>query len=94
MQFFFVCQEVAKVIYQHIIVSILTMHMMPVPPQLIIKLLLKPNLIKEVAHSSVHGHGGEKIKAFRDSVQKDICGSLKILNTTPQKKISKIFSPA
>ena len=92
-QLSFVHQEVTKVVCQHILVSMLTVHMMPVPPQLRIMLLLEANLIEEVRRGSVRGHRGEEIRASRDGIQKDICGSLSVLNTTPQKKISKIFSP-
>ena len=53
-EFTFVCQKVTKVIYQHIVVSILTMHMMPVPPQQRIVLLIELNLIKQAGCSSVH----------------------------------------
>ena len=82
-----------QVVCQHIVVSILTMHVMPVPPQLRTVLLLKPNLVKGVGHSCVHGHGGEKTRASIDGIQKDITGPLGILNATPWKTISKIFSP-
>ena len=67
---------------------------MPVPPQLRIVLLLELNLIKEVRHGGVHGYGGEKTKVSRNGIQKDITTALSVLNATPGKKISKIFSPA
>ena len=72
----------------------LTMRVVPVSPQLRIMLLLEPNLIKEVGHSRVRGYGGEEVRASRNSVQKDGRGALSVLNTTPWKKISKIFSPS
>ena len=71
----------------------LTGRMMPVPPQLRILLLLELNLVKEVTGSCVHGHGGEEVRVLRDSIQKDVSRSLSVLNATPGKKISKIFSP-
>ena len=40
-------------------------HVVPVPPQQRIVLLLELNLIKEVGHSSVHGHGGEEVRVSR-----------------------------
>ena len=46
----------------------LTMCVALVPPQLRVVLLLEPNLIKEVKHSSVHGHGGEEVRALRNGV--------------------------
>ena len=51
-------QEDTKVVFQHILISMLTICIMPVPPQLKIMLLLEPNLVKEVRHSRVQGHGG------------------------------------
>ena len=54
-QFSFVHWEATKAIYQHIVASILTVNVMPVPSQLRIMLLLKPKLIEEVKHSSVCG---------------------------------------
>ena len=56
--------------------------------------LLEQNLIKEVGHSSIHGHGGEEVRVLRDGIRKDVCGALSVLNTIAQKKISKIFSPS
>ena len=66
---------------------------MPVPPQLRIMLMLKPNLVKEVGHSHVHGHGGEEVWPLRDGIWKNISRSLAALNTILKKKISKIFGP-
>ena len=66
--------------------------MMAVPPQLRIVLLLEPNLVKEVKHSGVHGYGGEEIRALRDGIWKDVSRAPSVLNATPGKKISKIFS--
>ena len=71
----------------------LTVHVMPVPPQLRIVLLCEPNLVKEVGRSHVPGHGGKEIRASRDNVQKAISRSPSVLNTTLGKKIGKIFSP-
>ena len=45
-EFAFVHQEVTKVICQNIVVSMLTMYILPVPLQQSIMLLLKPNLVK------------------------------------------------
>ena len=53
-EFSFVREEVTKVVCQHFVVSILTVQLIPVPPQQRIVFLLKLNLIKEVGHSSVH----------------------------------------
>ena len=57
-QFLCIHQEVTQVVFQHVVVRMLTKHVMPVPPHLSIVLLLKPNPIKEAGHSSVSGHGG------------------------------------
>ena len=72
----------------------LTMCMMLVPPQSRIVLLLEPNVVKEGGHGSVCGHGGEKIRASRDGIWKDVSIALSVLSATPGKKISKIFGPA
>ena len=71
----------------------LTMCMMVVPPELRIIFLIDLNPIKEVGYSCVYGHVGKKTRASIDSIQKDISKSLSVLNTTPLKKIRKIFSP-
>ena len=63
------------------------------PPQLRIVLLLEPNLVKQVGHGGVRGHGGEKIRVSRDGVQKDVIRDLSVLNATLGTIISKIFSP-
>ena len=57
--------------------------MMPVPLQLRIILLFKPNLVKKVRCSSVHGQRGQKIRASRDHIRKDISRFLGVLDTTP-----------
>ena len=72
----------------------LTVRMVPVPPQLRIVLLLEPNLIKEAGRSSVCGHGGEEVRPSGDGIWKDVRGALSVLNTTPWKRINKIFSPS
>ena len=66
---------------------------MPVPSQLGIVLLLEPNLAKEVGHSSVHGQRGNKIRVMRDCIQKDVSGSLGVLEKTPWKKNQQDFQP-
>ena len=71
----------------------LTACVMPIPPQLRIVLLIEPNLVKEAGHGGVRGHGGEKTRASRDGIWKDIRRALSVLTATPGKKISKIFSP-
>ena len=58
LQFSFICQEVNKVVCQHILVSMLTVCVMPVSPQLIIMLLPKLNLVKKAVYSHVHGYVG------------------------------------
>ena len=90
----FVFQKVTKVVCQCILVSMLTACVIPVPLQLRIVFNLWPNLIKELGHSSVCGQGGQEIRASRDHIWKDFSRSLGALNTTPWKKISKIFGPA
>ena len=92
-QFYFSCQEVTKVICQNVEVSMLTMLITPVPPQLRIMLLIELNLVKEVGHGGVRGHGCEEIRASGDGVWKNISRSLAALNTILKKKISKIFGP-
>ena len=78
---------------QNILVSILTVHVTPVPPQLKSVLLLEPNLTKEVRHSCICGHTGKEIWALRDGIWEDVVKSLGVLNATLKMKISKILSP-
>ena len=92
-QFSLIHQQITKVVHQHIVVSMLTMHIIPVSPQLTIVLLLKLNLVKEAGYSSVHGQGGKIIRILRDHIQKDVRSTLSVLDSTPQKKISKTLSP-
>ena len=72
----------------------LIVHVMLVPPQLRIMLLLELNLVKEVGNSSVYSQRGQKIKESRDCIPKDTSRFLGILDSTPWKKIRKIFSPS
>ena len=66
-------------------VSMLTTHVMPVPAQVEIILLLELNLIRQIGFSHVHGYGGKKFRASRDGIWKDLSRALGILNTTPWK---------
>ena len=92
LRFSFVHKEVTKVVCQHIVVSMLTVHIFPVPPQQKIVLFLELKLVKDVRHSSDHVQKGKKTKTQRDCIQKDVISVVGVVDRTPRKKISKIFS--
>ena len=71
------------VICQQIVVSMLTAHMMSVPPQLRIVLLLELNLVEKIESRGVCGQGGKKIRVSGHHIQKDVSRSLGVLDTKP-----------
>ena len=74
------------VIFKQILLSMLTVHMIPVPPQLRIVLLSKQNLVKEIRCGSVCGQGGTQVRALGDHIRKDINESLGVLDATEENQ--------